>query len=378
MKLGVMILPFSIWLLPGVAIAQTPVTAGPACITSNGVTTLNPQVLYLNSNAPFQPNSYYPDYNSPQADSSISISNSLMATDLNNAFNFAPAFFQQQLCHLDAVFINPAGCSNFNSSNVCTNSLTPLQTIENSWGFREQPNQFAPGATPSHYGRYIAMSAASWSALGTQAPKYSAFEQILLQQLLPWPAGNHPPTYSPATPNSSALTVLAALAHEFGHVFWYDNFRPTPGGVYDFNTFCQGKFFDDTWEQVDPPPIWRKFGEPQNSHKNYDMQISQLALAIDQGISSTDFTEANTQLRRIYIAEAHWPSLFGAFSPDEDFVETFKLYVLTNAATGPLTSLPLNFYDNNGVVIHTEDIPKDLQDSTKKLGLRRKITCFGP
>jgi hypothetical protein len=321
-----------------------------------------------------------------------------MGKDLSNAFNIAPPFFQQQLCNLDAVYINPAGCSGFTSTNNFCAGLTDTQIIENSWGYREQPSQFAPGSgppivgPPPRYRRYIAISAGAWSQSDTPTLLYSQYETKLLQQLLHWPASvidpnshqpktSYPPKYddSATAPNTSAMAVLAALAHEFGHVLWYDTFRPTPGGPYDFNTFCRGKFFENSWHDVDPPPIWRKFGEPQNTHKYYDVEISQLVLAITSGNLIADFTSANDLSRKIYRSEGHWASMFAAFSPDEDFVETFKLNVMTNnTGTSPLTSLPLHFYKNGGTVAYTENVPQDLQDPNKKLELKRKINCFGP
>jgi hypothetical protein len=52
-------------------------------------------------------------------------------------------------------------------------------------------------------------------------------------------------------------------------------------------------------------------------------------------------------LHRIYGIGGHWASLFAAFSPDEDFVESFKLYVLANTVptTTQLASLPITIYD---------------------------------
>src|SRR6185503_14535365 len=101
---------------------------------------------------------------------------------------------------------------------------------------------------------------------------------------------------------SPGMTVLAALAHEFGHVFWYDTFRPVPGGAYDFSTFCGGTFYVNSWQAVNPPPIWREFGQTQDQHKGYDVSISQLALAM----SRRNFVDAGEALHKIYRRQGHW------------------------------------------------------------------------
>ena len=171
------------------------------------------------------------------------------------------------------------------------------------------------------------------------------------------------------------MTVLAALAHEFGHVLWYDTFRPTRGGPFDFLTFCRGSFFDNSWQRVNPPPTWRNFGEVQDLHHIYDPAIADLALAIGRAKSK----QAAQLLDQIYRPRAPWPSLFGAFSPDEDFVETFKLYVLTTAKPSPLVSLQINIYDDfSSTPKFTEDIPDALIPGKNKKGeLKRKLECIG-
>jgi len=192
---------------------------------------------------------------------------------------------------------------------------------------------------------------------------------MVFGQLLGWATSG--PKYISPDPNGPAnaagMTVLAALAHEFGHVFWYDNFRPAPGGAYDFNTFCGGAFYDNSWQDFKPPRLWREFGDPQYQHKPYDVQISQLALSVSLGT----YSKAGDLLHRIYKKEGHWASLFAAFSPDEDFVETFKLYVLANTTT-PLRSLPLVY---SGTAAYNDDIPADYYNKNKH-ELKRKTDCF--
>ena len=45
-----------------------------------------------------------------------------------------------------------------------------------------------------------------------------------------------------------------------------------------------------------------------------------------------------------------WASLFAFLAPDEDFIETYKLWVLTNARTGDaLTSLQITMPDGTAI-----------------------------
>jgi hypothetical protein len=64
---------------------------------------------------------------------------------------------------------------------------------------------------------------------------------------------------------------------------------------------------------------------------------------------------------------------FAALAPDEDFVETFKLKVLTSA-TPPLTNLPIQITIAAGPpVTLTEDIPSTLSNRPE---LQRKVGCL--
>jgi hypothetical protein len=67
--------------------------------------------------------------------------------------------------------------------------------------------------------------------------------------------------------------------------------------------------------------------------------------------------------------------LFGAISPNEDFVETFKIAILTdNKGSMPITSMAINFNDPVAPATFKRDIYKDIA-SGKKLVLGNKINC---
>jgi len=51
-----------------------------------------------------------------------------------------------------------------------------------------------------------------------------------------------------------AMSVLALLAHEFGHVYWFDSFVPNAGGPF-VNNFCWGGNFYPSGELGREPDI---------------------------------------------------------------------------------------------------------------------------
>jgi hypothetical protein len=128
----------------------------------------------------------------------------------------APPFFRGQLCALDGVFVS---------------------ADNRSWALRNRDTGKG----------YIAVADDLWNG-AAHAMSFRAFENRVLKALLKgWPGPGHPVL---AGPPDSERTVLAALAHEYGHVLFYRTIVPTPGGEGDFDpgndNFCgddQGNFF---------------------------------------------------------------------------------------------------------------------------------------
>jgi hypothetical protein len=307
--------------------------------------------------------------------------------DLFNAFNAAPPNFQQQLC-LTTVYINPTSCSGPKHSCVGANS----------WGLRY------PYDITQHY---VALSQSLWDG-GGQAPSLSTFEtnifaEVMQQQGMPWPTASAtvpgPPAFSPAmnvntsgittSVDTPAMAVLAALSHEYGHTLWYDVFKQNyliynPNG---FHCKAGGGFFDNAWNTpVNIPTTWLDFAVTTNDqHASGTVQIGDLYNAI---VNKPDLKEAARRLNELYDSDKNgnrsgvWPSLFGAISPPEDFVETFKIYILTNLATNmgmPVTSMPLNIYSTPGVnaPTYTPNIFANLYTNPimNKKELARKRSC---
>ncbi|MBV8888232.1 MAG: hypothetical protein JO305_01035 [Alphaproteobacteria bacterium] len=247
-------------------------------------------------------------------------------SDLRAAFDIGPPFFRRQLCGLDGIFVTSGPAS---------------------WGYRNIDTRQ----------RFIALSLELWSGDPPSAIPLNVYENRVMAGLLRWPAGDPaPPEYLPATPSDGLMTVLAVLAHEFGHVLWADTFIEPPGSEPQYDRFCPGVFPAKAWIDVPAHKRWRHFGEvagmpgaipdspgddpndpPAAGDPSYqDIRIERLLAAL----RGSRLRHAHKILARLHARNRPWPSLFGAFSPNEDFVETFTLFTLTHA-TPPLTSLPL-------------------------------------
>lgn len=242
------------------------------------------------------------------------------ATDLMNAFNAASSDFKQTLCSLDAIYINAVSCAN---SADC---------LGDSWGWwQSQPT------TPK--GRVVAISAGLWSE-----PSYSQYETDLVQSILP----SSGVTYSNATSCVSGVcqpvdnlntAILAALAHEVGHIAWY-NEVPLASPA----NFCGGKFFT-SWvaNTVSPPPPWRDLLtlNERNHGRHHNGGAWPYVHSKPPQIDSIDRPGSGNPNNMILdliatsnpppSTENSWASLLATMSPDEDFVETYKFKVLTTA-----------------------------------------------
>jgi hypothetical protein len=297
--------------------------------------------------------------------------NSTYAQALQNAFLLAPHAFQDRLCGLSGIYVNgPTACSKL------------AACIRNSWGFRVWLN-------PKTYGNYIAISAGLWNLTCPNGSTYvyHCFETDLLNAVL----GSDPTgILSPRHPAANAeadnfdMTILAALAHEVGHVQWYQMMSPNGPGTllgiptYDPNGFCGGNFFNQSWATPVPaPPAWRQFG--QIATAQHLAGPKNIIAMIDRDVRNRALPVAASLLDQLHQAKAPWPSYFASISPDEDFVETYKFYVLTNAqkniisGEGPLTSLI--FLINTGLKTYKENIPDDYIKGNKLL-LSIKTSCI--
>ena len=184
------------------------------------------------------------------------------------------------------------------------------------------------------------------------------------------------------------MTVLAALAHEAGHVRWAELNVPKGAGTdFDFTQLhsCQAngvatKDFFINWTTdyaMVAPNKWRPFGSTANQAVSPPDHRFQPTLQQLQNVSSSVNPSPSVLLNYyiyiLYQANEPWPSIFGAQSPEEDFVETYTLRHLMAAG---LTNLPLTIPGYTGTAFPTQwaDVPRDVLSGAKP-EMSRKVDC---
>ena len=270
------------------------------------------------------------------------------------AFNAASPAFQKTLCSLDAVFVNAVPCA------------SPAACLASSWGWwQSRPT------TP--HGRVVALSAGLWNE-----PDYSHYETDLTQSLLPTSGVAYAGAQSCSAAgvcrpiDDLATALLAALAHEVGHIAWYvvvPQAQPA--------SFCGGKFFTG-WRagSVTPPPRWRELltlpARDNIRHGNggkwpyIHSQPPQLDSIDHPGPGGPG---TNSLIYSLLAPSQPWASLFATISPDEDFVETYKFAVLTTA-NPPLTAVTITVPGAGAA-----DIVQDYLVPGRKPSLVTKVGC---
>ena len=338
--------------LSGCPQPSPPVSRAAALVAACTTSDLMNKVRFLQT--PFDPRMH----SSPQP-SNLAVPANIQG-DLQNAFAIAPMSLTNKLCDLTYIFINPTGCPNPMNCTLPTDQL-----IDNSWGLR--------GYRPGDPGKYIATSAGLWRN-GGRAPRIGDYEaarlQVLLQQLNPnaqnwYTPPNTPPQFTSVAPNTPAMAVLAALAHETGHVYWYDAFVKNRGGAINLNNFCGGNFYTPgSWRHNIniPPGRWIDFGRPSGNQTH----VPDYVFMLNSALSQSNFGQAGAILYQTF-QDPDLADVLATFSPDEDFVEAYEWYVLLNAAP-PLSSLTIQISGFS---------PYNVAGGmANKQGVARKMACF--
>jgi hypothetical protein len=289
--------------------------------------------------------------------------NSPYRKDLSAAFRIAPDFFKDKLCGVTYAFV--VQCAN-------ATQCTPEDAIRNSWGLREWQG--------AKSGKFIATSAALWQLQNSALPFHQYKNKrlaLLLQTISPgldlsqWPS---PPVYSPATPNNNGeVSVLGALAHEMGHVLWYDAFVPNRGGNIDLTNFCNGFYTQNSWSGVNVTSNrWINFGDLVNGETHNPDYIT--PIRNDLNASPPNFAQAGEDLNQLFSDQGLTGTL-AAVSPDEDFVETYMLYVLLSSKLNNARQFQklIITITGNGTT-HTRDVADIFSNKSKLL---TKMSCFG-
>lgn len=295
------------------ALACAPAVAPPPTFTISTVNCSSPANFAASAqrlSATFVPDPLGPPGNAPTSNGPVTNQSTL--NDLANAFSLAPASFLNELCGNTG---NPAV-----SLFVQDCPAAPGACTVGSWGYRQR----STGA------RFIALSAGLWQG-NAPALSYPAFETAVVDNLV---GVSGLGTYVSANNPGPEMTVLAVLAHELGHIlFWGRNAinRPCPNPPPNGDPI----FWRIAWSRAAGPPPFHNFGV-QDTHDQRIRGPSKDDVRANAGNPPV----ARSLLGQIYSGD--WASLLANVAPDEDLIETYKLFVLTTARSagrGPLTSL---------------------------------------
>jgi hypothetical protein len=310
---------------------------------------------------------------------------------LCGAFDLAAKRFQKRLSNLSGAYIDQTSCPSGTSG--CWGG--------NSWGFRN----------PADQTEYVGLSVHLWD--GGTAPNFSDYEKAIFGQVLavaasqwpsggngaPWPSAITGPQFGPASSNGDATVdapvtaVLAAVAHEYGHVLWADLVKVQTGPTNSNppTNYCANgadNFFAGSWSSANPAPYFLQFAQSTQNNPNHPSQpydqyaysptIVDMEAAI-QSVANQEFglAQYNTAvglvaqdldalLQSAYDSNGNqkskvgvWASVFGAVSPEEDFVESFKFAILTLNSSVAIDSMPIQFTDTANNIPYSENIFAD-------------------
>jgi hypothetical protein len=252
-----------------------------------------------------------------------------------DAFAAAPQHLKDELCSVDNIFIDADAQSR--------NSL--------AWGMLDRSRQNAQGDNE----KYIGISVSLFPEVAVQP--YGRLETSIVQALLDSPP---PPSLPPdaqtwlnsikVIANNGADTLvtstMAVLAHEMGHIIWLN--EDVPG------TSCMASplnprgisFQEITWKKnAANPHGFHGFGFGRNRSITNDFTETEMWLAFQLD----DLRKLVPEMVEVYDGQ-NWTGLFSFVDADEDFIETYKYWVLANAS-GPakLNSLSIGFNRANNV-----------------------------
>jgi hypothetical protein len=327
----------------------------------------------------FDPNNYSPPYKNVNQNATLASISSQASTDLQSAFTNAPPYFQNYLCALDGIYINPP--------------TGAYPDFANSFGFRS----FVTNA-PDLGSRYIGISSSLWPDTTHSAKLLSQYQNSLISYFANW-GGPSVTSMNPPDPDTPAMTLLAVLAHEAGHIRWAEIVAPNGAGTpYDFTKLkkCnvgggQKDFFENwtysTDAQLEPPDRWQAFGPfgYLKSAAGSQTDHAQFPKLADFN-NSPGAARSNYLTFALYQASQPWPSMFGTQTPNEDFVETYAIRVLMgnkleNNGQGNgypyLKSLPITIPGYTGPKIKNQqaNVPDDFLGN-RKSGLKKKADCL--
>jgi hypothetical protein len=239
---------------------------------------------------------------------------------IERAFRLAPLILQTDLCELDVIFVNPA-------------KQTPSPPYDNaSFGVWENPSDQGNGS-------YIFLA-----EVDLQRTLKATEEKVQNGFLAAATNPGRSVSYT-VTTDSNELGALSIMLHEAAHVKWYaDEIFQNPCYV--------RQFFSPAYNGSPSRRAWINFAEPPGKTRKKQ--------------APTGLTK--TQLRNIY--QQGNASVFAAQSPEEDYVETYKLYGILKNVTSYKAHIDRDMSGTWTVDLRTQ------QSNNNEL--KGKLACIGP
>jgi hypothetical protein len=331
--------------------AELPAPAGPPVTNFRGTCESDPDGTKFAAKACYTAyDPYYAgkkkNYKRPTCDATHPV-NDLQRQILAKAYSRSPDYVKAKLCRLTKLFVTTyAGYG---------------------WGFWEAPDR------PPSLGVYVAISERNLGGTKT----LSEAEDEIVRELLNIPAGGRHVgrgllRLQTADPTDPDLAVLAALAHELGHVLLADanvdgtdRRNPRTKLVGPPQSACFESAILDSWDANlfhRHMQRWVLFGD-QNHNRPKSHKIAFSLKRLQHFAHSGRFAAVNDVIRKVYDSK-EFVSLPAAIRPEEDLIETYKYKVLMDATP------------NQPIVFRLGDREINVSDYLKSEVPAKKVDCL--
>jgi hypothetical protein len=320
----------SFFWLPTILLITSAQSAIAQSYTRARLTSCDPKALVCQTDQYYDPAQYNDDYSPPTCQPAADT----YKKAVQSAFDAAPPGVKTEICKLKNIIV---------------------QTAPNtySWGFWENPFTKPKGQQKS----YIGIRSDYFGF--TLAQEEDATEKIVLQH-------TNLSFSHKSTNDSAALGLLAVIAHEIGHILWHrDN-------VYLPTSPLLQCYVDSFVGPLAAPKSWKRdAGLQQTLIRSWHPPPND---ATAPGNADYDNTVPNpirrppsnaNQLSKII--EKGFVTPFASISPEEDFVETYKLLAVASGTPKPTLTLEVTQPGRASISL----LPADPNNSTTQ----GKLAC---
>lgn len=293
--------------------------AGPAAAACSDV---RPLVCTLTTDySPIETNPYIPP---PASGCPAAPEYQAHVEAIQGAFELAPPGLQLEICRLKSIFIVTPGSS--------------PNGIRYSWDIWENPrnNRTPAGTKPNSY---VALQLDAFEASNLLNEQEDAFLTVLKNDAL-LPEIAHVVT-GVTEEQSRLLAILSVMAHEIGHIKWHrDNVYGSLPCYYD-------AFIEPSWQKAELPAfLARKWAPSVATSEASGVGAARVTHKNKSVPSPHDSGMTFDGIRRIYDSRPPADSVVDGFvtvaaatSPEEDFVESYKIAVYSSM---PALAIELN------------------------------------